>query len=235
MATQQFNIFVEGNDDHDLILALLRRVRVVAPHPTNPETLRKGGMITTYLQIQPTGETVLITSTGGWSKLGKNQAFFFKEARDFGGKNLVIFDADYDTIEHESGGHLLRSASLLAKVAPYDPSPELFLFPEPGQDGNLEILLLQLTQPQHQRVLNCYDGYENCLQQFLNDDGSFYYNAPSTKRRLYDYVKVMPLQGEQWERHHKKGGQKIFENADLWNLNVPAIQPLRDFLDLYLP
>lgn len=233
MATRQFNIFVEGNDDHDLVLALLQQLRAVVQHPTRPSS-RQGGTVTTYLEMQPNGETVLISSTGGWSKLGKNQAFFFQNAHDSGGKNLVVFDADYDTSAYESGGHVKRLASLLAKVLPYDPAPAVFLFPQPAQDGDLETLLLRLTQPQHQRVLDCYEGYEHCLKQFLDAAGKPYYNAPSNKRRLYDYVNVMPLTGDEWERHHKIGGQKIFENADLWNLAAAAIQPLRTFVDQHI-
>jgi hypothetical protein len=224
---------VEGNDDHDLVLALLQQMRVVAQHPTKPST-RGGGTVTTYLQMQPTGDTLLISSTGGWSKLGKKQAFFLQDAHDSGGKNLVIFDADYDTPEHESGGHVKRLVSLLDKVLPYDPAPAVFLFPAPAQDGDLELLLLQLTQPQHQRVMACYDGYEQCLKQYLDRAGQPYYNAPSNKRRLYDYVNVMPLMGNDYERHHKNGGQKLFDNADLWDLTASAIQPLRAFLDQYI-
>lgn len=230
MATRQFNIFVEGNDDHDLVLTLIRQLRAVEQHPTKASSPRQ----TTYLEMQPDKEGILISNTGGWSKLGKNQAFFLQDARDSGGQNLVVFDADYDTPEHESGGHVKRLASLLAKVLPYDPAPAVFLFPQPSRDGDLELLLLQLTQPSQQRVMDCYDGYENCLKQFLGADGKPYYNAPSNKRRLYDYVNVMPLTGEDYERHHRKGGQKLFDNTDLWDLGAPAIQPLRAFLDQYL-
>lgn len=233
MATRQFNVFVEGNDDHDLVLALLQQMRVVGQHPTKPSSRGKG-TVATYLEMQPDKDTLLISSTGGWSKLGKNQAFFLRDAVDSGGKNLVIFDADYDTAEHESGGHVNRLASLLAKVLPYDPAPAVFLLPQPNRDGDLELLLLQLTHPSQQRVMDCYDGYEDCLKQFLGTDGKPYYNAPSNKRRLYDYVNVMPLTGNDYERHHKNGGQKIFDNADLWNLDAPAVQPLRAFLDQHI-
>ena len=64
--------------------------------------------------------------------------------------------------------------------------------------------------------------------------GQPYYNTPDKKRRIYDYVNVMPLTGEDYERHHRKGGQKLFDNTNLWDLSVPAIQPLRAFLDQYL-
>lgn len=229
MATRQFNIFVEGNDDHDLVLTLIRQLRAVEQHPTKASSRQ-----TTYLEIEPSKEVILVSSTGGWSKLGKNQAAFLQYAHDSGGRNLIVFDADYDTPEYESGGYVKRLASLLAKVEPYDPAPAVFLFPQPSRDGDLELLLLQLTQPSQQRVMDCYDGYENCLKQYLGADGKPYYNAPSNKRRLYDYVNVMPLTGTDYERHHKNGGQKLFDNPNLWDLSAPAIQPLRDFLDYYL-
>ena len=240
MASRQFNIFVEGIDDHDLILALVHQLRRAKPHPTIEDS-RRGGAVTSYLELQPTGDTLLISSTGGWSKLGRNQAGFIREARDFGGCTLVVFDADYDTdgtnstATHESGGPVKRRAAILNKLIEFDPNPEIFLFPEPSQPGDLETLLLQLTNPAQQRVMACYDGYELCLQQFVDATGEPSYDAPSKKRRIYDYVNVMRLTGKEWERHHKEGGQKIFENPELWDLDSPAIQPLRNFLNAQLP
>ena len=240
MANQQYNIFVEGLDDHDLILALVQKIKTVQLHPTK-ESSRKGGNVTSYWELPLTADTLVISSTGGWSKLGKNQAVFVREARDFGGRTLVVFDADYDTdstdstTKHESGGPEKRRAAILNKLVEFDPNPEIFLFPAPNQSGDLETLLLQLTSPTQQRVMDCYDSYELCLQQFVDAAGEPYYDAPSKKRRIYDYVNVMKLTGEEWERHHKGSGQKIFDNPALWNLDSPAIQPLRAFLDAQLP
>lgn len=221
-------------DDHDLLLALVQQLKPVQAHPTKASS-RQNGEATTYLQLNSSGDTILIASTGGWNKLGKNQAFFMQEARDFGGRTLVVFDADYNTVEHEDGGYAQRQAALLRRITPFDPTPAIFLFPQPSQDGDLETLLLQSVQTQHQRVMTCYDKYEACLSQYPDAAGTApYYNAPSKKRRIYDYVNVMPLADDEWDRHHKKGGQKIFENPDLWDLNSPAIQPLRDFLAQHL-
>ena len=182
--------------------------------------------MTTYLRVAGSDDDLLISSIGGWHKLGADQAFSIQQAADSGGKTLVVFDADEAPAQR---AQVLRQA-----IAAYEPAPAIFLLPGFEQAGELEDLLLQLVQPHHQAVMTCYDGYEQCLQGLLVNDQP-YYNTPSKKRRLYDYVNVMPLQSDQWERHHKKGGQKIFENPDLWDLNAPAIQPLRDFLDLYLP
>ncbi len=240
MANRQFNIFVEGLDDHDLIRALVQEIKTIQPHPTKVSSRAKGAA-TTYLQLIPSGDTLLIASTGGWSKLGRNQAVFIQEARDFEGRTLVVFDADYDaddtdsTTKHESGGPVKRRTAILSKLVDFDPNPEIFLLPAPNQPGDLETLLLQLTNPSQQRVMDCYDGYESCLQQFVDATGEPCYDAPSKKRRIYDYVNVMRLTGKEWENHHKNGGQKIFENPNLWNLNAPAIQPLRDFLASQLP
>ncbi len=225
MATRQFNVFVEGTDDHDLVLTLVRALRITTRHPTKKDT-REGQRVTTYLQVAGSDDDILISSIGGWHKLGADQAFPIQQAADSGGKTLIVFDADEAPTQR---AQVLRQA-----IAAYESAPAIFLLPGFEQVGELEDLLLQLVQPHHEAVMICYDGYEQCLQGLVAN-GQPYYNTPSKKRRLYDYVNVMPLQGEQWERHHKKGGQKIFENTDIWNLNVPAIQPLRDFLDLYLP
>ncbi|MBF9223760.1 DUF3226 domain-containing protein [Hymenobacter ruricola] len=225
MATRQFNIYVEGTDDHDLVLVLVQQLRATRPHPTIKNT-REGQMVTTYLIADATGDTLLISSIGGWKNLGSKQSFPLRQAHDSGGKTLIVFDADEAPAQ--------RAATLRAQIVADEPAPALFLFPGPDQPSELEDLLLQLVQPAHQPVMLCYDGYEHCLQQLV-DNGQDYYNTPSKKRRIYDYVNVMPLEGAEWERHHKKGGQKIFENANLWDLNAQAIQPLRDFLDRELP
>jgi len=225
MATRQFNILVEGTDDHDLVLVLVKQLRTTTPHPTIKST-REGQRVTTYLLVTGSDDVIVISSVGGWEKLGSAQAFSIRQARDGGGKTLVVFDAD------AAPAH--RSQELTQRIAAYDPNPAIFLLPGANQPGELETLLLQLVQPQHQEVMICYDGYEQCLQG-LSINGKPYYNTPSKKRRLYDYVNVMPLTGDEWDRHHKKGGQKVFENLDLWDLNALAIQPLRDFLAQQLP
>ena len=224
MATRQFNIFVEGTDDHDLVLVLVKQLRITAPHPIIKAT-REGQKVTTYLLIVGSDDVVVISSIGGWEQLGKDQAFLIKLARDNNGKTLIVFDADAKPTK--------RDQELRQRVAAYDLNPAIFLLPGLNQSGELETLLLQLVQPRHQAVMTCYDGYEQCLQG-LSTSGQPYYNTPSKKRRLYDYVNVMPLVGEDWDRHHKKGGQKLFENADLWNLHAPAVQPLRDFLNEHI-
>lgn len=225
MATRQFNIFVEGTDDHDLVLVLVKQLRATTPHPTMKNT-REGQRVTTYLRLAGSDDILMLSSIGGWHKLGKDQEFSIRQATDNGGKTLIVFDADEAPAQ--------RTADLKQRIAAYDLTPAVFLLPGLNQTGELETLLLQLVQPQHQGVMACYDGYEQCLQG-LTIKGQPYYNTPSKKRRLYDYVNVMPIEGDEWDRHHKKGGQKIFENPDLWDLNAPAIQPLRNFLAQQLP
>ncbi len=224
MATRKFNIFVEGTDDHDLVRVLVQQLRSTARHPTITNT-RAGQLVATYLLLPESGDELLIASVGGWDKLGANQAFQVQEARNSGGKTLVVFDADKDPEQ--------RAALLTQRIAADDPGAGVYLLPGPGQAGDLETLLLQLVPPAHRAVMDCYDRYEHCLQQLVVN-GQNYYHTPSAKRRIYDYVNVMPLQGKEWERHHEKGGQKIFENPDLWNLDAPALQPLRAFLDRHI-
>lgn len=227
---RQFNIFVEGNDDHDLILALLQELKSVLFDP-----IKKNRRPTSYLKMPVVDDSILLLATGGWTKLAESEALF-RQAIDSGGRNLIVFDADFDEVNYPDGGQANRLAAIRSAVSTFDSDPALFLFPQPAEDGNLETLLLRLIQPAHQQVMDCYDGYEACLSQCLDSQGQpVYYDTPSDKRRIYDYVNVLPLSPQERERHQEKGGQKIFENPAWWNLNAPAIQPLRDFLNQHLP
>ena len=230
MAMRQFNIFVEGNDDHDLVLALLQELKAVSFDPT-----KKNRRPTSYLKVPATEDSILLFATGGWTKLAESEALF-RQANDSGGLNLIVFDADFDEAKYPSGGQANRLAAIQSAVSGFDLNPAVFLFPQPGEDGNLETLLLRLVQPAHQQVMDCYDGYEACLSRCLDAQGQpVYYDTPSDKRRIYDYVNVLPLSPSERERHQEKGGQKIFENPAWWNLHSLAIQPLRSFLNQYIP
>lgn len=234
MATKQLNIFVEGKDDHDLIVALLYQLKagIIRRHPTR--LTPKKSRSTTYLELTPDGTTILVLATGGWTRLPE-YAVQFQEAIDTQGRNLVVFDADFDEPQYPQGGPIKRNSAVRQSIAAFEPSPELFLFPEPNREGNIETLLLGLIHPIHQRVMDCFDLYDECLAQYRNPvtDQRLYY-TPSEKRRIYDYVNVLPLSPDERKRHQDDGGQKIFENPLWWNLTADAIQPLRTFLDMYV-
>ncbi|MCB2407021.1 DUF3226 domain-containing protein [Hymenobacter lucidus] len=233
MNTRQFNIFVEGNDDHDLICALLTRIKDLKPHPSKNSTRRRDS-ITTYFEVNDTGDTILVLTTGGWTSLGRNQQIQFQQARDSGGRTLIVFDADYDQPQYPQGGQVNRLAALRAQISEFEPDPHIYLFPNPSSDGNLETLLLQIISPNHQCVIDCYVGFGQCLEQYVDVSGSPIYHLPIDKRRVYDYVNALPLSPEERERHQDKGGQKIFENSNWWNFDAPAIQPLISFLVVHL-
>lgn len=231
MATRQFNILVEGVDDHDLIVALLQQLKEVRPHPSLPSQRDSRKGITTYFELDPTGDIVLITTTGGWTKLSLAGPIL-KEAVRSGGRNLIIFDADYDQTDYQAGGPVKREAELRRLIAQHDEAPVIYLFPSPAQEGNLETLLLELIPDFHQqRALLCYDAYETCLQQFRDPTtGKQLYVAPLNKRKIYDYVNVLPLLPDERIKHQEQGGQKIFNNPQWWNLNKNIIEPLKQFL-----
>ncbi|WP_157886757.1 hypothetical protein [Hymenobacter sp. PAMC 26628] len=234
MATKQLNIFVEGHDDHDLIVALLYELKgkAIRSHPTRLNSKKRRG--TTYLELTPNGTTILVLATGGWTRLPE-YVVQFREAKDTQGRNLIVFDADFAKPEYPQGGPVQRNAALRDLVAEFEPSPELFLFPGPSREGNIEILLLDLINPNHQQVMNCFNLYDECLAQYKNPaTGQRLYYIPSDKRRVYDYVNVLPLSPDERKRHQEEGGQKIFENPLWWNLMADAIQPLRMFLDKYV-
>lgn len=234
MATKQINIFVEGYDDHDLIVALLYQLKQgeIRRHPTRLISKKHRG--TTYLELIPDGTTVLVLATNGWTRLPE-YTVQFREARDTQGNNIIIFDADFDKPEYQEGGPVKRQAALHKLITEFEPAPKIFLFPEPNKEGNIETLLLELIHPNHQQVMNCFDLYDECLAQYLHPTtGQRLYYIPSDKRRVYDYVNVLPLSPDERRRHQDEGGQKIFDNPLWWNLMADVIQPLRTFLNRYV-
>lgn len=121
MATRYFNIFVEGTDDHDLVLVLVKQLRATAPHPTI-KTTREGQRVTTYLLVTGSDDILIIFSVGGWEKLGAAHEFLIRQARDGGGKTLIVFDADAAPTQ--------RAQELKQRIVAYDPSPAIFLLPD---------------------------------------------------------------------------------------------------------
>lgn len=225
MAMRQINIFVEGHDDHELVVALLHQLIAVRPDPTRLP--KKGERSTTYLLMgEATAETaILVLATGGWTRLPEKAAPIAQRAT----RNLIIFDADTPDL-HPRGGQVARREAVIEQMAGLDPQAYLFLLPDNTRDGNLETLLLDLVQPPHDQVMACFDHYDNCLAHYTTPAGERLYHIPSAKRRVYDYVNVLPLTQPERVRHEEQNGQKIFDNPHWWNLTADAIKPLRQFL-----
>ncbi len=167
-----------------------------------------------------------IISVGGWTKLNlvKNQ---FVENTDFGGKNIVIFDADDTEKDPDHGGFILRKAKLESELSTVEHN--LFLFPINQIDGDFELLLEQSINQEHNRILICFSKYESCLSSYINPDtNETVYNIPVRKSKIYSYIDSFRKSNKQHEK--MKGGDWLFYKPEIWDLNNVALQHLKDFL-----
>ena len=216
----QINIMVEGNDDQELVAALLAKLGKV-------ERWNKSfqGFTTSENQIA-------VYKMDGWTTLPTSKLLpLLRQSLEVDVLNLVIYDAD--TVEHDRGGVVARRAELKRQAAELGLSFELFLLPTDLIDGNLENLLEQLIQPEHRPILDCFVSYEKCVRSHTSPTGSSYL-LPGSKDKFYAYAQAMPLSDEERKAHKSRGATKYFTNADYWNLDASGIRPLSDFLDQHV-
>lgn len=160
-----------------------------------------------------------IICTGGKNNL-VNAANKFKENTLEGGKNLIVFDADTPATGCGFAATLQRINRELESNGMQ--AGGIFLWPNNADDGILENLLEQLMQKEtHKQWVDCYADYEACLgDQYL---------TPDLKGKLYTYISAQKTLSNT-KRNKLGSGQWQFKDARYWNLDVPELQPLKDFL-----
>jgi hypothetical protein len=168
-------------------------------------------------------------TTGGWNVLDSNGGSTFrdkmKKNTSNGIVNLVIFDADTAT---NGGGFSTRKAEIEKWKTDHGLNFELFLFPDNCTDGALENLLERIINSRNEPIFECWKRFEDCLPT-KNTCSKQPLTIPAKKSKIYAYMEV--LHGESnAEKERIKDAVRDFKNTMHWDLNVAALNPLRDFL-----
>ncbi|WP_448790645.1 DUF3226 domain-containing protein [Bacteroides graminisolvens] len=192
---------------------------------SDKETTNEGHFVRHIAELIYAGDSkeIEIVGTGGYTNL-KKFAVQMQRNTDNGIKNLVIFDADFP---QTGGGFEKRNLKLLNLKEKGKVDFELFLFPNNQDDGTFEHLLEHLATEEHKGLLECFEGYESCIRGRNNPK----YVSPDQKAKMYAYVSTQTDPND--IKMFKKGDWR-FNQADLWNLNVDYLTPLKNFLSLYL-
>lgn len=194
----------------------MTRLFIEAGHEKTPEYV----FLDTLIQdLGFTQEQYKIICIGGKNNL-VNAANKFKENTLEGEKNLIVFDADTPATGCGFQATLQRIQQELENNEMQ--ADGIFLFPNNADDGILENLLEQLMQKKtHSHWVDCYNDYEFCLgDQYL---------TPNLKGKLFTYISAQKTLSN--TKRDKLGrGQWQFNDPKYWDLNVPALQPLKDFL-----
>lgn len=151
---------------------------------------------------------LICNKTEGWTNL-QLVAPKFREASNKQVKNIVVFDSDGDFEDRRT--QLFQQRNLLSIEF------ELFLFPNNLDNGCFEDILLRLVQPSKQFILNCFDGYYECI-----NNNNLNFNMP-LKSKVFAYLEAtqQPLKIEKVD----------FTNTEFWNLEHEDLSPLKNFLE----
>jgi hypothetical protein len=146
-----------------------------------------------------------------------------------GGKNLVIFDADYVGGEAEHG---IENKRKYLESIKNDLSIEfeVFLFPDNQKDGTLETILESCINPKHKGIIDCWYALEECIKS----KGG--YTIPADKSKIYVYLECLHGKSRA-EKNKIKDQKRDFTLNEDWLIdcnNNPFLERLKSFFDEHL-
>jgi len=217
-------IFVEGRDDKNFVKSYIRHLFFDGFFVERENDAVTEGIVA----LKNKTTLIEIVNSGGWQSLSRLQNKF-RETIDFHGKNFVIFDADYTT---NGGGYPKRKEQLEKLKSVLDIEFDLFLIPNNLDDGDLEVLLETITNPEHGHIFECFQKYEKCLERIKDSDGKNKYELPLRKSKIDAYLEAFCKNKKQ--RKLLKNGERFLNNPEYWNLNNDILSPLKNFFEAYL-
>ena len=147
-----------------------------------------------------------------------------------GGNCMAILDAD--TLK-KGWGYSKRRADVEKKQQHQGVSFPFFLYPNNGNDGDVELLMENLArQDLHPTFFNCFRKYEMCVAGELDAQGQQRYNTPDLKGKLHTYMSAQKLSNAQRKRLGR--GDWLFDDLNYWDLGREAIQPLVTFFKRHI-
>ena len=133
---------------------------------------------------------------------------------------IVLADAD---TKAKGAGYEKRKAEIEKCMKTYNVSFHYFIYPNNQKDGDVEELMEKAARRDlHPMFFDCFEDYEKCVSSTNK------YNVPNLKGKLHTYMTAQKLPRKLCNRFGS--GDWLFENQDYWDLNVAALQPLKDFL-----
>lgn len=152
------------------------------------------------------------------------------QAQIMGEPVLVFVDAD---TKEKKQGYEKRKNEIEKGFLQYKCLFPLFIYPNNQSDGDVETLMASAARrDRHKVFFDCFEDYEKCVSGVKDELGNSIYNIPNLKGKLHTYVSAQKLSGK--SKRNLNAGDWLFDKDDFWNLDVPELQPLKDFLAAYL-
>ena len=146
-------------------------------------------------------------------------------AQESGEQVLVLADADTIT---KGFGYAKRKKEIDNGIVAHALSFSYFLYPNNQDDGDVEELMENAARRDlHSTFFDCFEDYEKCVSGAKDGSGEPKYNVPNLKGKLHTYMAAQKLSRKLCQRFGS--GDWLFDKEDYWNLNVEALQPLKEF------
>jgi len=176
------------------------------------------------LQIRKGDGVSNFNSEDGWGKIRPS----FEENIASGAKNLIIADADEDFLARKN--EIDRTVIGVG----FNVESDLFLWPDHQvhqKKGDLERLLEQIIHPDNKAIFECWNAYEECLN---NTPGKIY-TTPARKTKIYAYLEAL-LGETKSEKDKIKERERDYANTEHWQLDhsKEPLKPLYEFLKQHL-
>lgn len=139
----------------------------------------------------------------------------------------VLVFADADT-EIKGWGYEKRRESIETGMHNADVVFPYFLYPNNHDNGDVEELMeATALHDTHKIFFDCFEDYEKCIKGVKDEEGSSVYNSPNLKGKLHTYISAQKLNKKCRDR--LGAGDWLFDRPEYWNLDIVALQALKDF------
>lgn len=151
-------------------------------------------------------------------------------AQESGEQVIVLADADTTA---KGFGYAKRKEEIDNGMRIHSLSFPYFLYPNNQDDGDVEVLMENAARRDlHFTFFDCFEDYEKCVSGAKDEFGEPKYNVPNLKGKLHTYMSAQKLPRKLCKRFGS--GDWLFDNKDYWNLDVDALQPLKEFFAVHL-
>ena len=150
----------------------------------------------------------------GKSETIKQSASLIQVSSSKPNKNVVIFDADDH--DYQSTLDNIRKAEVALELK-FD---HVFLFPDNQTKGNLESLLKSSVAKGNEGLFDCIENYATCK-------AALQLKKP---RLIGEKEKIVIYHGSFEGSGSAQGTKREYLDSDIWDLNSPILNPLKEFL-----
>lgn len=224
------NIIVEGQKDVYFLHEFLLRRFPVFKREDNP--IPSNRLNDNAVDMQSVDGRLIVHIKGiiGFDQI-KNLSNLTRQKPDLEGAFAfgIIFDADY-AAKKTNGGFKARQNYLMDILKSHNPSrtdlaQSVFLFPNNGDDGDLEVLLERMVvqSPEHDTFLSvCWKSFSECVKRHG-------FNMTSQKSKMNEYMAA--FYSGTWDDN---GINRGLSESSLWDWNSHSLDELYTFISQLL-